>query len=446
MDFVHIDPYNKRVEEKALFDLAGMICPENAGLLPDPVAFSKYVAPLLEGKPVHDDAVANFVAFAILGSALRPTTGSWRFLPQCAPEWLVFRRLFLEICDLDIPGNMLPSPLRSLADAGSIDCSISSEEPGLANEARLEGEEPSSVENEAPSDEQAILKSVVAVRLRNYEGVGLRQMKDDFVKKGRTSADSECGALYEVKQNLPWSLFPSEQDLESALPEFSTARCVIRLAEKVKMRLDFADEYRKAVQSVRGVLFDLAVEKTFGGPVSFDVSIHELESKLNMRLLACDPLSIESDEKVRDFLIDGLAGEGRGGDGASFARSIAATIEAARKKADASHHETIRRVVARYWLDPDFPMWLMTATAIEEFLGARGIKREGSGLKNVIYELSKERKNNPRSVFKGIPRGLITNFQVEAGGGPLFKCGMTLEPRLRASSPICRFRQWPVRD
>lgn len=444
MEFKHIGPHNKKVEEEALFDLAGMICPENAGLLPDPEGFKKYVEPLLTGRRVHAEASDNFVAFSILGGLLKPTTGSWRFLPQCAPEWLAFRRLFLKICDVDIPVKLRRSPIRSGPEADSESYREFCREHNIPIKRRRKARPaPARI---GSADERRILKGVVADRLANYEGVSLSQMKDDFVKNGRTSADSECGALYEVKQNLPWKLFPYEQDLESAIPEFSTARCVMRLAEKVKMRLDFADEYRKAVLSVRGVLFDLAVEETFGGRVSFDVPIHELESKLNMRLLVSDPLSIESDEKVRDFLIDGLAGMGRGGDGVKFARSVAATIVAARKKANASHHETIKKVVARYWLDPDFPLWLMTAKAIGEFLGAQNIKREKPGLKNVIYELSKERKKNPRSVFKGIPRGLITSFQKEAGGGPLVECVMTLEESLTASSPICRFRQWPVRD
>ncbi len=116
MDFVHIDPHTKKVEEAALFDLAVNICPENAGLLPDPEAYAKFVAPLLTGQGVHTEETANFVAFSILGSHLKPTTGSGRYLPQCSPEWLAFRRLFLKICDQDIPKELHRIPIRSIAE------------------------------------------------------------------------------------------------------------------------------------------------------------------------------------------------------------------------------------------------------------------------------------------------------------------------------------------
>lgn len=171
MDFVHIDPHNKKVEEEALFDLAGMIWPENAGLLPDPEAFSNYVVPLLMEKCVHADATANFVAFSILGGYLRPSTGSGRFLPQCAPEWLAFRRLFLEICDLEIPENLRRSPIRSVLETdlkGHREFSRVHQIP--MKRRRKARPAPARIESAA---ERAILKKAVAVRLANYEGVSL---------------------------------------------------------------------------------------------------------------------------------------------------------------------------------------------------------------------------------------------------------------------------------
>ncbi len=265
-------------------------------------------------------------------------------------------------------------------------------------------------------------------------------MKVDLVEKGRTIADEECGALYELKQNIPWELFPETLDFETATNESSTARRLSGFAKESGSSLDFAKDYRAAALSVRGVLFDLSVESTFGKQFSLDTPIREFENELCMRLLVREPLIIESDEKVRSFLVDGLAGVGTGKftnerDGASFARSIADAIEAAENKMEPSHHENIKKIVTAYWLNPEFPLWLMTVPAIESFLRLQGISRPKPGLGGAIRELIKKRKGSEKCHLVG-GRGLITGVDFDGGDAISNRVVFTLQKTLKASSPL----------
>src|SRR5690606_33039336 len=109
-----------------------------------------------------------------------------------------FRRLYLGICDLEIPESLLRQ--RSDGSETEEDQFLDSEsyEYWDASELQQERSTPSSAEEESLDGNLAGLKQVVAARLTNYEGVSLRQMKDDFVENLSMEVDQECGALYEL--------------------------------------------------------------------------------------------------------------------------------------------------------------------------------------------------------------------------------------------------------
>jgi len=427
MNFVHISPHHKRVEEESLFEFAGKLFPESAGLEQGQEAYEKYVSPLLNGLEAHAEDMENLIAFAIIGRYLRPSTGLGRHLPQCSPPWLAFRRLFLKVCDLSIPEELQAAPFQSLAEAFPEFTAEFSKKHGLSapkkprKRARVR---PAMVS--APV-EWRVQRELTKIRLRNYEGVTLDRMKSELVKTGMIDIDEECGALYNVKQNVLWDHVPESLDLSSEMRRRSTLRYLKYVAKKAGIGMDFSADFRNAAESVRGVLFDIAVETTFGGPILQATSSWELEDEFCKRRLVEYPLSIEYDERIRSYVVDGMTREG-----ASFARSIASCFDSAAAKTNINHNLRIRSTLAVHWLNQDFPLWLMTAPAIESFLISSLAARTG-GYKNIIQELTKDRSSNPRSRLEAGKTKLIKGLDLVMDSGKIGAVSMTFPKKLESA-------------
>ena len=416
MEFVYIDPHNKKVEEEALFDLAGMICPENTGLFPDPEAFTKFVEPLLTGRRVHAKTTANFVAFAILGSLLNPTTGSWRFLPQCAQEWLAFRRLFLEICDRVIPKELRRSPIQSVAEEDPEYFKEFSKTHKLPVKRRRKARP--ATERIGAAAERATLKKVVAVRLANYEGVNLSKMRADFIETGRIDLDAECGALYELKQNILMDYVPKSLDFPERLAERTTLQILKEIVEEKSLGIDLVAEYKRAAISVREVLFDVAVEATFGEVLASPATSRELEENFYERRLIEDPYAALSDERIIAFLADGMANRGE-----IFLKRLASLFATAEKNNARLRHDPLRVVMAIHWLDLDFPLWLMRLPAILSWLSISEFV-DLDATENKVRERIRAKDQKGRTFLVQGSKLLVTDLVVREESGKKYFTGM----------------------
>ena len=116
MESMRIFPTHKEAEESTLFDFIGLDPVDYTGLKNLGEVFEQYVHPLFETKDVHPDVKKNFIAFAALRAVLKPSNGMGSFLPQHSPHWLTFRRLFLAICDHEIPEDMPSVIFLSMGD------------------------------------------------------------------------------------------------------------------------------------------------------------------------------------------------------------------------------------------------------------------------------------------------------------------------------------------
>ena len=113
MSFRWYPPEVRKTEEAFLFASASRTSLPKAGVEHGEASFREYVWPLLEEKSVHASLADNAIAFALLGEILQPEIGPGHLLPQHSPHWLAFRRLFLALCDEDIPEE-LPKVLATL--------------------------------------------------------------------------------------------------------------------------------------------------------------------------------------------------------------------------------------------------------------------------------------------------------------------------------------------
>ena len=117
MELVAIKPQHAALEESALFDFCRVDPVACTGLKNLREVFDQYVDPLLQTRNVHPNLHDNYVAFAALWVFLNPLNGSGRFLPQHSLHRLTFRRLFLAICNHEVPEELRTVRFQSMWDS-----------------------------------------------------------------------------------------------------------------------------------------------------------------------------------------------------------------------------------------------------------------------------------------------------------------------------------------
>jgi len=406
MSFEIINPQHKKVEEEALFAFARQISLDKAKVKRGQEAVEKYLFPIFKSRQVHSDLHANCIALCILGEYLDPTNGSFRFLPQCSPQWLAFRRLFLSICDQEIPKDMQAEGFMSHWDTfPKREKQEFLKTHGLIDEEERE-EQPSIWESMYASDLH-VTKRVTEIRMQNYAGISLAKMKRSLAEAGKIEIDAECGALYEIAQNLLRDQIPESLTLPPSRPVKTTLDLLKGLVDEAggSIGIDIDVQYKKAARSVREVFFDIATEATIGEVTDPSISAWEMEQLFCERRLIEDPYSILSDDRILFFVADGIA------EGASFLKRVASMMETADKWGYRLKHDPVKVALATYWLNPQFPLWLMRTSAILTFLDMIGIKPgEKLSLEYTVDEFFKEREASSKSGLFRATKKLITEI------------------------------------
>lgn len=364
----------KEFEEEALFLLAEMICLKKAGIGEQisREAFGLHVRPLLEGKVLHASRRENRIAFAMLGAVLSRTAGSGRFLPQTSPHWLAFRRLFLNLCDHPLPASVLNRGIFAERHREIHRAQVQN----LKAQGMMAEDVPEELVHPWESKylpELPRIKKVTQARLDDYSRLTFKSVKDHFVDHGTVSLEPECGALYEVVQNIAWDHVPRTLTLEES--GISTLTLLQEILRSTKPDLNFDAEYSKAVRSVRAVLFDVAAEEVLGVGDCDSKSVTEVENLFCQNRLLDKPFSLLSDDRVVNYVAEGI-----GTGGSFFLKKLVnqlAKMEAHRDRNSDSNDPKIsshrnsrefRKMVARFWLNKDWPLWLMEVPVIVRLL------------------------------------------------------------------------------
>lgn len=415
MSFRWCLPEDRKTEEKFLFALASRISLKKAGVARNQTSFEKYVLPLFEEKQLHASAADNAIAFALLGEILHPAAGSGRFLPQHCPHWLAFRRLFLALCDEEIPKELLTELGGSAWDEMS---DLEKAELAVALGLYELGTDSSNAVSRLPPIFDSVsleedyakrlpaIREIVVTRLDSYAAVSLAGAKASLLETGRIDLNTDCGALYEISQNLAWDYLPASIDLPRSGDTPTTLSLLADVVKEAGIDLNIEAEYREAARSLRTVFFDIATEMTVGKVVDPEIEAWELEEMFCERRVVEDPFTVISDARIQFFLAEGMATKGGG-----FLRRIASMFDTAEDKGARVRINPVKTMLAVHWLNPEFPLWLMTFPAVECFLRILGIDNDGYPLNEKIREYTKTRKESPGSPLVTASKQLITGLE-----------------------------------
>lgn len=333
-------------------------------------------------------------------------------------EWANLLGHYLRICDKPVPKNTREQSIwtATLQDLREISQQLDLDSPLIDAEALGRWEHPWETEF-AP--QLAAIKLVMTERLSDYSKLSIASVKDYFVEHGTVSLEPECGALYEVVQTIDWDAVPLSEKIDESVD--STQLWLKRIMADVSPEVDFDGEYALAVRSVRGVLFDLAVEAVLGKTEPSTLSAWECEKRSIENRMLRYPYSILTDERVLFFLADGF-----GQQGSTFAGHLESrfkTLEDPLLKANSQHGAFIlKKTMALKWLNPDLPLWLMQAPTVQAIIKPLLPSSHRCEI-NQIKEVTKNRSESTKSGLHGASKAPIVKKrkgQAEFGFEPIW--------------------------
>lgn len=372
MSFSWFTNEQRKLEEDAIFALAGQIraCKKVDGSL---VTWERFIDPLLESGGVHSNRRDNFISFGMLGGFLHPEFGSGSHMPQTTLPWLSLRRLFLAVYRTPIPKH-----LRS----GDSEVWKSDFEPHLDR-----------------------IRRITELRLQSYAGVSLAAMRRLFVEIGEVYVDSACGALFKLHEKTFFDFFP---DSRTPPDGRNTTALLRKVVKEAGIDFDFDSEYRKAVDSVRAVIFDIALEAIFDKVPEDSTDLWELEKMSFERSIIEDPCRILSDNNLVLFLAEGM--ENRG---SAFLERLSNRFETAEKDKLRFNVNHLKVALCQYWLQPDFPLWLMSVNVIDTLLGLK-FSDASAELEGQINEITKNRTKEPGSALYTSSKKLLKGIHLDS--------------------------------
>lgn len=211
-------------------------------------------------------------------------------------------------------------------------------------------------------------------------------MRRLFVEIGEVHVDSACGALFKLQEKTLFDFFPDSRTPPDGRNTTALLRKVVREAG---IDFDFDSEYRKAVDSVREVIFDIALEAIFDKVPEDSTDLWKLEKMSFERSIIEDPFRILTDHNLVLFLAEGM--KNRGG---AFLKRLSNRFETAKKNRFRFNVDPLKVSLCQYWLHPDFPLWLMSADAIDTLLALKFSDASGK-LRGRIDEITKNRTKEP---------------------------------------------------
>ena len=307
---------------------------------------------------------------------------------------------FSAVCDSETPEPEREEILRCVWDASSE--KIKAEILKVLGKVEEEKKMETSLESILPT-----VKEITKTRLKYYEGVTLPQVKSHFVETGEFEIGKECGALYQICENVLREYVPTSLSFPVPGESKSTIHFLREIVEEEGLQFDMEAEYAKAARSVRGVLFDIAAEATLGKMPGPDMKTEVMEQLYCERRLVEDPYSMLTEEQILFYVAEGM-----GIQGARFLNRIASFFETAGRKGFRLRHDPVKLALAIHWLDLEFPIWLMEKPAITAALQFTGYKSEDCGPEK-LRDFWKNRSGSAKSALYGPRKKLIKKIRVD---------------------------------
>ncbi len=167
---------------------------------------------------------------------------------------------------------------------------------------------------------------------------------DSFPECDQGSAIDEIACVFRCYEL--WQFSSTDPSVQLAL---------LNLSPKVK-RL-----YKAVRLAARFLLFDLVFELVCGPGVT--IQEDTLESAKARTRLIVDPDTLEYDERVRQYVIEKYRGEGK-----KFLKTLGDDHYNAGRRAARLPVDVLTLILARHWVNPHCPLWMMTTPMLKKVL------------------------------------------------------------------------------
>lgn len=275
---------------------------------------------ILSGGDLFKDAMDNLAALKSLMDFLATATG--RRLPQIAKQRIAARRLFLEVCRAEVPEH-------------------------FRNDAVYRGW----TEEFLPDLNQA--EEFIRKRLRESEAVSFERIRDLIVADDPLPEIIQDSALMAVCRGYRDLQLGREDDRD--IPSIQSLIIKYYVANGFS---EIVSQYTEAKISSRKQLFKHAAELVLGEHAAGDEFDPE-EALLRTAIIA-NPFAARNREECVDYLFEGL-GEG----GWRFLHDLANEVKKAEERKHRIKTDLHTLVLARHWVDPHCPLWLMSKGAMQ---------------------------------------------------------------------------------
>lgn len=300
---------------------------------------------ILSGGDLFKDAVDNLAALKSLMDFLATATGSR--LPQIAKQRIAARRLFLEVCRAEVPEH-------------------------FRNDAVYRGWTEEFLPDLGKAEE------FIRKRLKESEAATFERIRDLIV------ADEPLPQI--IQDSALMAVCRGYRDLQLGREDGRDFPSIQSLLIKYYLANGFSEivsQYTEAKISSRKQLFKHAAELVLGEQAADDEFDPE-EALLRTAIIA-NPFAARNREECVDYLFEGL-GEG----GWRFLHDFANEVKKAEERKHRIKTDLHTLVLARHWVDPHCPLWLMSKGAMQvacralstggEWSDARVDERLGKGI------------------------------------------------------------------
>lgn len=280
---------------------------------------SEEASRLVASGGVFDQAADNMALLFGLTRNFEGETGPCR--SQISAERNSARMLFLEVC-----GKPVPAEFRSRVGVAEWESSF--------------------------KKNLRVGKSLVRTRLVESKNTNLKKIRT-MVAHGEDPPkliyDSPYAEVCRQYRTLEWMPYDFEKE--------SVQNALIRYYKESGYPV-IEEEFAAAKRSARAFLFDFAARITLGEDV--EGSELDLEWAFARSRIISGPMAARNDDRCVDTLFDRMSGP----EGWRYAQDLSNELKKAEERCFRVKFDRHDLVLAKHWVNPDCPLWLMTKPAI----------------------------------------------------------------------------------
>lgn len=372
-DYTYIPETNRKIEELKLYALASELSIEGLEAAVGEHSSKEFIRSFAEKRRRRKNQTEKLLAFATLGQLLDDEDGDWGCLPPHSRWWKLFRELFLECSQYEI--------------AGEFQSSLSN--PKTARLAEFTDPVPRSKAKRGQKklflcggvfsgkEDYEVTRRLSRIRIRNYDILSVDSIRGELITKRTVRTESDWGAILDILGAIDSDLFPDTLILppQRSMPpregeERNLLEFLIAAENEGKGMPRIPGFYEEAALSLRKFLFNAAIEECTRSIASdLDVgpsSLESVEREFTITQVLRNPGVTKENPRLADFFAY-LLEEG-GSDFVGRLMSPARTIEKGEQQQ--LKRRNLVPVLARYWINPNYPLFLMRPEGVQEFLGA----------------------------------------------------------------------------